>query len=80
MPRYWGLRGNYDELYAWLDSLQAKECGGSVATFVSSMTRRQVAPAQETCRVSGEGLLITTKEGGKFIIGRDARLGGPAMR
>ena len=46
--RYWisydlGLRGNYDQLYAWLDQNNARECGDSVATFLSGKTREQVA-------------------------------------
>lgn len=28
-----GVRGDYDGLYRWLDSKQAKECGDSVAYF-----------------------------------------------
>ena len=43
MPRYWlsfdlGLTENYEGLYRWLDNLEAKECGDSVATFTSDKT------------------------------------------
>ena len=36
--RFWlsydlGVKGDYSSLYTWLDSMQAKECGNSVATF-----------------------------------------------
>lgn len=76
MPRYWvsydlGLRGNYDELYAWLDKLEAKECGDSVATFVSGKSREQVI--RELKKVVGPGkrvYLITMKQGGKFVVGK----------
>lgn len=76
MPRYWvsfdlGLRGNFEELYAWLDSLGAKECGDSVATFVSKKSREQMA--RELKKVVSPGVrvyLITMKDGGKFIIGK----------
>lgn len=45
--RYWisydlGLRGNYDQLYAWLDKHSARECGDSVATFLSKKTRAEI--------------------------------------
>lgn len=45
--RYWisydlGLRGNYDQLYAWLDKQGARECGDSVATFLSKKTRAEI--------------------------------------
>ena len=28
-----GLKGDYNNLYTWLDNLQAKECGDSIAFF-----------------------------------------------
>jgi hypothetical protein len=28
-----GLKGDYNSLYTWLDTLKAKECGNSIATF-----------------------------------------------
>ena len=28
-----GLKGDYNSLYTWLDTLNAKECGNSIATF-----------------------------------------------
>lgn len=76
MPRYWlsydlGLRGKYEELYAWLDGQKAKECGDNVATFVSDKTREQIT--RELKRIVGPAArvyLITMKEGGKFIIGK----------
>jgi hypothetical protein len=33
-----GLKGNYSDLYAWLDTLGAKECGDSVAYFTKQYT------------------------------------------
>lgn len=41
--RYWlsydlGVRGNYSGLYEWLDSKGARECGDSLATFMSDRT------------------------------------------
>lgn len=72
MPRYWvsfdlGLRANHEELYAWLDSLGARECGESVATFVSSKSREQIM--RELGKVVGPGVrvyLIGKQGGGKF--------------
>ncbi len=76
--RYWisydlGLRGNYDQLYAWLDKNNARECGDSVATFLSDKTREQLT--KELSRVvdldkSPRIYMITMKQGGKFIFGR----------
>ena len=45
--RYWlsfdlGLRGNYEELFEWLDNLGAKECADNLATFTSNKTREQI--------------------------------------
>lgn len=37
-----GLRGNYERLYAWLDKMQAEECGDSVATFITEKTRAEI--------------------------------------
>ena len=28
-----GLKGDYSSLYTWLDTMQAKECGNSIASF-----------------------------------------------
>ena len=76
MPRYWvcydlGIRGNYDEVYAWLDGLGAKECGESIATFVSDMSREQITRELKKLVGSSARVYLTTiKGGGKFIIGR----------
>ena len=76
MARYWvsydlGLRGNYDELYAWLDSQEAKECGESCATFVSSKSREEIArKIKKRVGKNARVYLIAMKQGGKFIIGR----------
>ena len=76
--RYWisydlGLRGNYDQLYAWLDKQSARECGDSVATFLSDKTRDQVT--RELSRVvdldrNPRIYIINMKQGGKFIFGK----------
>lgn len=89
--RYWlsfdlGLQGDYESLYAWLDSVNAKECGGNVATFVSKKTRDQIARELSTLldplhmridpitgrrRTSQPRLyIISTQQGGKFILGK----------
>ncbi len=46
--RFWlsydlGLRGDYDAFYTWLDAHEARECGDSAATFVSSDSREEIA-------------------------------------
>ncbi|MGB8887873.1 MAG: CRISPR-associated endonuclease Cas2 [Candidatus Korobacteraceae bacterium] len=76
--RYWisydlGLRGNYDQLYAWFDKYSARECGDSVATFLSEKTREQLT--KELSQIVDPDknpriYIITMKQGGKFIYGR----------
>lgn len=76
--RYWlafdlGLRGNYEELYGWLDTLEAKECGENIATFRSDKTREQIS--QELSSILGSDrnvrvYLISMRQGGKFILGK----------
>ena len=74
--RYWlsfdlGLRGNYESLYAWLDAMEAKECGDSIATFVTDKTRKQMKKEladilEEKARI----YLIDRTKGGGFILGK----------
>lgn len=75
--RYWvsfdlGLHGDYMELYEWLDRNGAKECGDSVATFVSNKTRAQIGG--ELSRIIGSEkkarVYIIRKQGGRFILGK----------
>jgi hypothetical protein len=68
MARYWlsydlGLRGNYDQLYGWLEGLDAKECGDSVATFVSDKGFEELK--KELKPIVGKSARI-------YLIGRDA--------
>ena len=68
--RYWlafdlGLQGDYDDLYSWLDKQKAKECGGNVATFVSTKTRDQIVRELS-------GILDPKKS---YAEGQSARLG-----
>lgn len=76
MPRYWispdpGLRGNYDELYAWLDSIGAKECGSdSVATLVSNWSQERIARQLE--KVLGQAARVTAGGQGLAALGRHA--------
>ena len=75
--RFWlsydlGIRGNYEELYEWLDKHGAQECGDSVATFKSKKTREQIKsellamPALKNGRL----YLIALNENGGFIAGK----------
>lgn len=88
MKRYWlsfdlGLRGKYEKLYEWLDNMEAKECGDSVATFKTEKTREQIE--QELSEFLDEKAriyIIDLKKGGKFIFGKRkvapwAGYGGP---
>jgi hypothetical protein len=76
--RYWisfdlGLQGQYDDLYAWLDKLGAKECGDAVATFRSDKSRsalieelKEVLSLERNPRV----YIISMPEGGRFMVGK----------
>ena len=76
--RHWlsfdlGVRGNYEALYAWLDALDAKECGESVATFLSNKTREELA--EELSSLLGSDskarlYIINMSQGGKFLLGK----------
>ena len=67
-----GLRGDYQSLYEWLDEKGAKECGDSVATFMSQQTpdelRKQLKDLLgETSKA--RVYVITRNAGGKFLLG-----------
>ena len=85
--RYWlcfdlGFQGSYQDLFAWLDKMGAKECGENVATFLSAKTRQTITKELEAVlqvRAEHGGLptsgeprvyLINRKRGGKFVIGK----------
>jgi len=75
--RYWisfdlGLMSDYSRFYAWLDSLNAEECGFGVATLTSRKTRDQLAA--EIKRIlkgfpSPRVYIISHQQGGRFITG-----------
>jgi len=83
MNRYWlsfdlGLRGNYESLYEWLDRLNARECGESVATFTCSKTPDQIK--RELSRLLGSSarvyLVARSNKGayvGRFVLGKRKR-------
>lgn len=83
MGRYWlsydlGLKGNYDELYTWLDGLRAMECGESVATFDTDMTfqqiREQLEPIVGTkARIYLVGKDLDGKWHGRWLLGKRRR-------
>lgn len=74
--RYWlsfdlGLRGNYESLYTWLDSIGGKECGDNVATFVTTKTHDEIK--EEISKIledKARVYIIDKKNGGKFILGK----------
>ena len=77
--RHWlsfdlGLRGNYEDLYEWLDNMEAKECGDSMATFVTEKTRKEIGEELSEFLDKKARVYILGKYGkkfvGKFILGR----------
>lgn len=83
-----GLRGNYEDLYEWLDNMEARECGEGVATFVTEKTHEQIKV--ELSRFLDEKARVyiigrhDTRFGGRFILGRRKRApwagyGGPTI-
>lgn len=76
--RYWllfdlGLRGNYEELYTWLDNIQAFECGENLATFRDDKTPERIG--KELAALLGKKAriyLINESKGklcGTFLLG-----------
>jgi hypothetical protein len=78
MQRFWlsydlGVTGQYDELYAWLDQRQAKECGDSVATFVTNSSRKEIIQELKGILDPNRNpriYLIELHKVGGFILGR----------
>ena len=76
--RYWvsfdlGLSGEYEELYAWLDRQEARECGDSVATFRSIKSREQIEKELEqvvNMKRKPRIYIIDRHKGGGFFIGK----------
>jgi hypothetical protein len=65
-----GLRGDYEKLYEWLDRIGARECGVSVATFSSKKSRAQVARILVRLAKRSVRLYLIDKGGGGFIVGK----------
>jgi len=70
--RYWlsfdlGLRGNYEDLYEWLDNMEAVECGDSLATFVTNKNRDQITKELKKFLDNTARIYIITKDQGKFV-------------
>lgn len=78
--RYWlsfdlGLRGNYGDLYVWLDKIGAQECGDNLATFTSKRNREQIeAELTQLVGHTGRLYIISRRPDGpvtgKFMLGR----------
>lgn len=74
--RYWlsydlGVSANYEDLYQWLDNMQAKECGSSVATFKSKKTRESLAKEiSKFIDRNARVYIISMKRGGRFVLGK----------
>jgi len=78
--RFWlsydfGIQGEYGPLYAWLDEIDAKDCGDSVATFTADATREEMSKRiTKVTGMRGRLYLIGKKKAGKvtggFIAGR----------
>ena len=67
-----GLRGDYEALYGWLDSKQAKECGDSVATFHSDRTSEELKDelTELLSETSKPRIYLISSSRGSFVIGK----------
>ena len=63
-----GIRGDYQGLYAWLDSHKAKECGDSVALLKFQHT----GPLHERLKAELKTKLETDKRTRIYVIYQDA--------
>lgn len=76
--RYWlsfdlGLRGNYEDLYEWLDNMNAVECGDNLASFVTDKTREQIVKELRKFLKNARVYIISKYKGkyvGKFVLGK----------
>lgn len=71
-----GIKGDYPNLYTWLDSKKAKECGNSVAYFVVDETdtkkviEKLKSEIESSVNISkGNRIYVILSDGGRFIIG-----------
>lgn len=80
--RYWlsydlGLRGNYEDLYEWLDNMEAVECGESLASFVTDKTRDQIVKEIKALLDKNARVYVISKYKdkyvGKFVLGKRKR-------
>ena len=78
--RYWisfdlGLKGSYEDLFEWLDKMDAAECGPFVATFSTPKTREQVSNELKfiTNDSNARAYIIDMKKGGGFLFGKRKR-------
>lgn len=80
--RYWlsydlGLRGNYEDLYEWLDNMKAVECGESLASFVTHKTRDQIVKEIKAFLDKNARVYVISKHKdkyvGKFVLGKRKR-------
>jgi hypothetical protein len=85
--RYWisfdlGLQGDYEPLYSWLDQQDykevgdregARECGDSVATFISEKSRdavaREIKSRLGKQQLNARIYVISLDKGGRFVVG-----------
>ena len=76
--RYWlsfdlGLRGNYEDLFEWLDNHGARECADNLATFTSNWSREQIK--KELLQILGSEknvrvYIVDREHGGIFLLGK----------
>lgn len=75
-----GIKGKYQELYEWLDNLNAVECGDDFASFVTDKDRdtivRELAAILDLKTYPDARIYIIHKDAfdgkvvGRFVIGR----------
>lgn len=80
--RYWlnydlGSPGKYQELYEWLDNMDAVECGEGLATFRSNLNVEDITNALYSVVQGGSytnsRIYLITHGRGRFIVGKRRR-------
>lgn len=73
-----GLKGDYENLYQWLDKHQSKECGGALAVFKRDVSKNFVEDIKNDLVANvqfknGDRVYLIWRDGnlnkGKFIVG-----------
>ncbi len=71
-----GLKGDYNSLYTWLDTLKAKECGNSIASFWFEYKTDYLNEVQSSLK----GAIEISKNDRYYLIWREVNSGKSSVK